>query len=271
MLNLTEAQITAAQNNDLGAIAAIISETEGLVTEAARRHSKFAGEDNATRAEDLAQEGRIAVWRALERFEGTAVAQFAAFIRQTIEGAMSDARRAEVYAGLSASAAHDFEMAMRYAGGDPFEAEKVATRADVMGPRRMSAELANAARLSWQGLQYLDAPAGVDDQGEPVTLGAQLAEEIGLPADLVESGDIERHRRKVIRTQVHGTLGRMSERMAFVLKADHGISPVPRYGEDVPDSELAADMGVDAGQVRKVRYRAQERFSALYLAGAQQW
>ncbi|MER5863797.1 sigma-70 family RNA polymerase sigma factor [Kitasatospora sp. NPDC002040] len=271
MLNLTDDQISAAKANDLSAITAIIRETEGIVTEAARRHSKFSGSEDQARAEDLAQEGRVAVWRAVERFEGETVAQFAAYIQRTIEGAITDARRADTWSGVSPRAAKDFELAMRFASGDPYAAEKLAVQADPMGDRKMSPENARACRLSWQGVEYLDAPAGTEESGEAITLGMVLAEELGMPAELVESSDRLAYRRKVVRTQVHHALGLLSDRMRHVLKADHGISPVPRYGTDVPDSTLAEDMGITAEQVQRARYRGQERFSALYLAGAKQW
>ncbi|WP_406113921.1 sigma-70 family RNA polymerase sigma factor [Kitasatospora purpeofusca] len=271
MLNLTEAQISAAKENDIDAITAIVRETEGIIAEAAQRHSKFSGDENRERAQDLAQEGRVAVWRAVSRFEGTTVDQFAAYIRRTIEGAITDARRAETWTGVCARAAKDFELALRYASGDPYAAEKLAVQADPMGDRKMSPEQARACRLAWQGVEYLDAPAGVDGEGESITLGMVLAEEIEMPADLVEAVDRSAHRRKVIRTQVHHALGLLSDRMRHVLKADHGISPVPHYGAGLPTGALAEDMGITAAQVRKARYLGQERFSTLYLAGAREW
>ncbi|MGW3229397.1 sigma-70 family RNA polymerase sigma factor [Kitasatospora sp. NPDC001095] len=271
MLNLTEDQITAAKANDLDAITAIVRETESLVTGAAHYYAKHQGEYCATRAEDLAQDGRVAVWRAIGRFEGGTVEQFAAYIRRTIDKTISDARRAEMFEGLSPSAAKDFENALRHAGGDPYAAEHIATQDDVMGARRMSPELAYAARLSWQGLDYLSAPAGTDDEGEPRTLAVKLAEEIGVPADLVEPRDIENRRQAVIRDQVHRALGRLSDRQRTVLKAGHGISPVPLYRVAEDDAELAAEMDMTPYQVQQARTKGGKRFAELYTAGATQW
>ncbi|MEW1668810.1 hypothetical protein [Streptomyces albidoflavus] len=44
----------------------------------------------------------------------------------------------------------------------------------------------------------------------------------------------------------------LSDRQRHVLKADHGIAPVERYG-DGPDAALATDMGVTPYQVRQAR------------------
>ncbi|MER6365042.1 sigma factor [Kitasatospora sp. NPDC001527] len=271
MLNVTEIQISAAKENDLDAIAAIVRATEGIVAEAASRHSKFAGSEDRTRAEDLAQEGRVAVWRAVSRFEGSTADQFAAYIRQTVEGAVTQARRAETWCGVTSRAAKDFELALRHAGGDPYAAERLAVLVDPMGDRKMSPDQARACRLAWQGLEYLDAPVATDGEGGPVTLGMVLAEELGMSSDLVTPSDRAAHRQEVIRGQVHRALGLLSDRMRHVLKADHGIAPVPQYGADVPDDVLATDMGLTPAQIQRARYCGQNRFSSLYLAGAHQW
>ncbi|MFJ8472147.1 sigma-70 family RNA polymerase sigma factor [Kitasatospora sp. NPDC094011] len=271
MLNLTDAQISAAKANDIAAITAIIGETEPIVIEAAKRHSKFGGEEDPHRAEDLAQEGRVAVWRAVERFEGTTVAQFAAYIRQTIEGVITDARRAATWVGVSPRAAKDFEMALRFASGDPYAAERLAVQADPMRDRKMTPEQARGCRLAWQGLEFLESPAGIDREGSPITLGMVLAEEVAMPEDLIEAADRAAHRRTVLRSQVHRALGGLSERQRTVVKAEFGISPVPQYGPEIPDADLAADLSITAAQVKKARYLGKERFAALYLAGAQQW
>lgn len=269
MTYLTHAQITAAKGNDLDAVSAVIRETETLVTAKARQYSGSADEHGNALAEDLAQAGRIAVWQSLAKFDGDSPAAFMAYIDRALHTALSEARRAETRPGVTPQSAKDFETALTLAGGDPYDAERVAA-SDAMGPRKMTPAHAYAARLSWLGLDYLDRPATVDD-GEPLTLAAKLERETGLAAELVTSADIASHRRTVIRNQVHKTLGALSERQRHVLKASSGITPVPEYRPGTDDDELAADLSATRYQIQQARTKGQKRFSELYRAGARAW
>ena len=104
-----------------------------------------------------------------------------------------------------------------------------------------------------------------------MTLGQLLADEIGIPADLIEGRDIATHRTRVIREQVHHALGLLSDRQRTVLKAGHGIMPLALYRTGTDDGELAEDMGVSTYQVQQARTKGQKRFAELYQAGARQW
>ncbi|MFF4408098.1 sigma-70 family RNA polymerase sigma factor [Streptomyces sp. NPDC001404] len=267
MTYLTADQIKAAKNNEIDAVTAVIAATEELVTSKARRYATGNGWTDSALAEDLAQTGRIAVWEALAKFEGETPAQFMTYLDRTLHGVLNRARWDETRQGVSRAVAETFERALTLAAGDPYEAERLATT-DALGTHKMRPDLAYAARVSWQGLVWIDIPAGEDDDGEGVTLGAALASEIGIPEDLLEPRDVETHRRKVVREQVHGTLGQLSERMRHVLKATHGISPVAQYGAGDHDDELAADMGLTPYQVQQARTKGGARFAALYLQGA---
>ncbi|GAA2781583.1 sigma-70 family RNA polymerase sigma factor [Streptomyces showdoensis] len=268
MTHLTHAQIAAAKNNDLGAITEIIRETETLISSRARYYAGSAMEHGNTLAEDLRQTGRIAVWQCIGKFEGDAPAAFMAYIDRHVNATMLETLRAETRPGVTARAAKDFESALVLAGGDPYEAERIAA-SDAMGDRRMTPEHAYAARLSWLGLDYIDRPVPCED-GETFTLAEKIERETGTPAELITPADIASHRRTVIHDQVHRTLGLLSERQRHVLKADHGIAPVGYYG-DGPDADLADDMGVTTEQVRQARKKGKARFSELYRAGARAW
>ncbi|MFI8263702.1 sigma-70 family RNA polymerase sigma factor [Streptomyces sp. NPDC085665] len=270
MVHLTEDQISRAQDNDLDAVTAVIAETEPLIASLARRYATGAGWTDESFTEDLEQVGRMAVWDAIRRFEGGTPAKFMAFARGTVIGMMTKARKEHARPGVSIDATETFEQALSMSGGDPFEAEKLAA-SDAMGKDKLSPDLAYAARLSWLGLDSLDRPAGESGDGTPVTLGQLLADEIGIPAELLESRDIARHRTKVIREQVHHALGLLSERQRHVLKAGHGILPVPLYRIGTDDAELAADMDATPYQVQQARTKGQKRFAELYTAGARQW
>ncbi|MEU7642082.1 sigma-70 family RNA polymerase sigma factor [Streptomyces sp. NPDC039016] len=269
MTHLTHAQISAAKNNDLEAVASVIRETETLVRSRARHFAGAPVENGNTLAEDLAQAGRISVWQCISTFEGETPQAFMAYIDRHVNAAMMDLLRAETRPGVTARAAKDFEAALALAGGDPYEAERLAA-SDEMGGRRMTPEHAYAARLSWLGLDYLDRPVASDD-GEPLTLAAKVERETGMPIELITSADIASHRRSVIRDQVHKTLGALSERHRHVMKAGAGISPVAEYRPGVDDDELAADMGVTRYQVQQARTKGAKRFAELYRAGARAW
>ncbi|WP_161624876.1 sigma factor [Streptomyces spectabilis] len=269
MTQLTHAQIADAKNNNLDAVSSVIRETEELVKARARRFATTAGHTDTDLVEDLAQVGRIAVWEAIGDFAGDDPAQFVAHLDRSLTRAMADARREVTRPGVSIYTAKRFEMALCQAAGDPYDAEKIAA-SDEMGTDKLTPDLARAARLSWLGLDSLDRPYNRGNFGSDYTLGDAIAQEMGVPVDLVDSADIASHRRRVIREQVHRTLGLLSERQRHVLKADHGVAPVGHYG-DQPDAVLAEDMGVTADQVKQARKYGKKRFGELYQAGARAW
>ncbi|MGW2380220.1 sigma-70 family RNA polymerase sigma factor [Streptomyces sp. NPDC001658] len=269
MTHLTHSQISAAKANDLEAVSSVIKETDSLVNARARHYAGSAMENGNTLAEDLAQAGRIAVWQCIGKFDGDTPQAFMAYIDRHVNAAMMEALRAETRPGVTARAAKDFETALVLAGGDPYEAERLAV-SKAMGDRKMTPEHAYAARLSWLGLDYLDRPVRGED-GEPLTLAVKLERETGIPAELISAADVAAHRRTVIRDQVHKTLGALSERQRHVLKAGFGIVPVALYQPGADDDELAGDMGATRYQVQQARTKGTKRFAELYRAGARAW
>ncbi|GAB2572624.1 hypothetical protein GCM10027168_01820 [Streptomyces capparidis] len=267
MIDLTEAQIAAAKDNDLKAVTAVVKATEQRIQQLAWKYATGAGRTDQTLADDLAQTGRIAVWEGLKRFKGRTVAEFFTFMDRTLKGVMSDTRKEETRHGVSRSVAAAFERALSLAGGDPYEAEWVATTKEAMGDRRLSPETAYAARLSYQGLEYLDAPRGESETGEVVTLADTLAAESGVPVDLLDPSDYARQRSKKTGLKVRKVLARLGEQQRIVLMALTGIVPVDFYGTE-RDDELAADYGIPPRQVRVVRSKAKDRFAELWLAAA---
>ncbi|MBB1251862.1 sigma factor [Streptomyces alkaliterrae] len=265
MIDLTEEQIVAAQANDLSAVAAVVEATEERVNQLAWRYATGAGRTDHALTDDLAQIGRIAVWEGLRRFNGVSVAEFFTFMDRTLKGAMSDARKRETRRGVSRSVAAAFERALSLANGDVYEAEWLATTTEAMGDRRLSAETAYAARLSYQGLEYLDAPLGESESGETVTLVDTLAADSGVPVELLEPSDYEKARRKETGVKVRRTLKRMGEQQRVVLMALTGIIPVDYYGTE-RDEELSRDYGIPLNQVRVVRSKAKDRFAELWAS-----
>lgn len=264
MLNLTDAQIFAAKNGDAEAIDAILSETEDRVTYHAYQYATSGGRTDLQLKEDLAQEGRIAVWESLSRFKGIKVSEFFAFMDRTVKGVMTDARKVETRQGVSRSAAAYFEQALSAAGGDPYEAEFLATTVEVMGDRRMTPEMAYAARLSHMGLDYLDAPLPQSDTGDYTTLGETLADKSSVPEDLLTSADVVSERSKATTKRVRETLSRLGNQQRIVLQALTGVGDVNEYGTD-HDDELAADYDLPRHRIKVIRSKGKDRFADLYL------
>jgi RNA polymerase sigma factor (sigma-70 family) len=267
MLNLTAEQIAAAKNNDAEAVTAVIRETEERVMQLARKYATTGGYTDNALMEDLAQDGRIELWQAIARFEGSEVAQFFTYIDRTLKGLMSNKRRANTRHGVSEEIAKQFEKALTIAGGDPYEAERVATDGEIMGRRRMSEEMAYAARLSWQGFDSLDTRATTDDEDE-TTYADRLVSTIGIPEDLIEPRDVTSARQSETSRNVRKTLDKMGAKAADVLRGTYGITPAPMaFGTE--NEDLLADwVGIERQLVRQTRAKGKSRFRDLYLKGA---
>ncbi|MFJ3858138.1 hypothetical protein ACIPRL_18075 [Streptomyces sp. NPDC090085] len=267
MTHFTVEQIAAAKQNDIAAVTAVIAETETLVTRRANEYANQGGRVDHALADDLAQAGRIKVWECLAKFEGVSPREFMSYIDKCLHTAMAEQRRVIRRPGVSERTARDFELAITLAGGYPYDAVRIACT-DEMGPRKMTRDRAYAALLSWLGMDSLDRPIVHEHNEVPgITLGDVVAQASGVQADLVESGDYADASRKAVREQVHRVLAKLSDRQRHVLKADHGISPVGFYG-DGPDAALAVDMGVTPYQVKQARVKGKNRFTELYVAGA---
>jgi len=261
VIDLTEQQIADAKANDLEAVTAVVKATEARVQQLAWRYASNNGRTDLDLLDDLAQIGRIAVWEGIARFAGRTVAEFFSFIDGTIQGVMTNARKTETRPGVSRAVAAEFERALSVAGGDVYEAERMVTQTEVMGARRLSPEMAHAARLSYQGVEYLDAPVKTGDHG--LTLADWLAASLEMPTELLESSDFERARRNATRDKVHGVLNMMGKQQRTVLKALTGIEPVGYYGTE-NDEELASDYGYPPKRIKIARSEGKKQFAALW-------
>ncbi|MFE9026205.1 sigma factor [Streptomyces iakyrus] len=264
MIDLSIEQITAARNNDLSAVSAVLEATEDRVQQLARRYATTGGRTDADLMDDLAQVGRVAVWEALSRFAGSTVAEFFTYVDRTVNGKLSDERKVQTRQGVSREIAALFEKALTEAAGDPYEAERLCTDADHMGRRRMSPEMAYAARLSWQGCEYLDAPVPGENANQDATIGDRIgAYEIAR----AEANDELSTRRKETIRRVHETLDLMAPEQEAVLSAEYGIGDFPCIGRD-DYRGLAEVANVAYTAVESVRDEALKNFRTLYLGGS---
>jgi RNA polymerase sigma factor (sigma-70 family) len=177
MSEITFATIEAARAKDLGAIMAVVAATESRVTlladKAARRMAQ-SGDRFADYRDEFAQVARVAMWEALERFEGNTVDSFYAFAYLTAEGALMDAVRVEKHgASVDKDAIKTLASLLDSTDGDLFEAAKLA-RALPAG-KRLSAERAEAARIAMQGSVSIDFTP--DDDDEP---GSSIAHTLAV-------------------------------------------------------------------------------------------
>ncbi|QBZ73408.1 DNA binding protein [Streptomyces phage Heather] len=265
MINLTAQQIAAAQNNDLSAVSAVIEATEERVSQLARRYATTGGRTDADLMDDLAQVGRVAVWEGLSRFNGSSVAEFFTFMDRTVSGKLSDERKTVTRQGVSRSIAAEFEKALSMAAGDPYEAERLCTLHEVMGKNRMTAETAYAARISWQGAEYLDAPVGGDGDGPTSTLADRLNDTYEIAR--AEANDELSARQRENKRRVHETLDLLPTEQEALLSAEYGIGDFPCIGAD-DYRGLAEVAGISPTAVESVRDEAVKNFKTLYLGGS---
>lgn len=269
MVELTDAQVVAAKNNDLAAVTAVVEATEERVRQIAWPHAVVLGASDPALLEELVQVGRIAVWESLSRFTGETAAQFFAFMNSTVKGKLSDERRKQTRQGVSATASARFEMALSLCDGKPFEAEKyVADRAH-MHDRALSPDLALAARLSWQGQEPLslrdgEVCAGVDGS---IRMGG-LSTEVGLPDDLIEPRDIISAERRIVIERVRETLDTLPDAQETALSAHYGIGDYPDFGSADDARGIAELLDVPVAAVDSLLEHAHQSFRTAYLGGS---
>lgn len=262
---LTAETIADAKANNLTAVTEIIEFTEPHVQRWAWRITSSA--DHTDLREDLMQIGRIAVWESIAAFDGATPGEFMTFCERNALGKMSVTRQKETRQGVSRAIAAQFEKALSLAGGDPYKAEKLAQDNTAMSNRRMSPEMAHAARMAWQGSISLETPTGTED-GD-ATLGDLIADTMEIPVELVTPDDITRYQREQKRRAVHRTLSHMTMRRRDIIRADFGFDDSTYFGgDDVQDDELAAQMGITVANLSVTRGKAMRQFRELYLAGA---
>ena len=217
---MNETQISAALEGDLEAATAILRSLDRLIRARARSIDR-------QHAEDLAQEGRAALWESLSRFAGDSVGEFVVFAERTVTGAMMDAHCAIRYPGISEDEAKLWRSAYKRANGNADEAERLMCSGELKW--RMSAETAKAVRAAVSPVEAL-----------PDELGAQ-------PSAEASEG------RSAGRVAV--VLASVGEQQRAVLEMTYGIG---QYGR-MSDAEIAATLGIPKGHVAAARSKALRR------------
>ncbi|MEU3995572.1 sigma-70 family RNA polymerase sigma factor [Streptomyces fungicidicus] len=220
---MESAQVAAALEGNQNAITGILRELDRLIRSRARRIDRL-------HAEDLAQEGREALWRSMSRFTGGSVGQFVVFAERTVTGAMMAAHCQWRYAGISLEEAKLWRSAVKRADGDFPEAERLLRSGELAW--RASAETAKAVKAAVSPIEALS---------EELTYEA--------PAESSE-GDTERSSGRVA-----WMLLTLPDQQRTVLEMTYGIG---KYGR-MTDSEIAASLGIPKGHVASARSKALKR------------
>jgi hypothetical protein len=162
---LTLAQIRSAQSNDLAGIAAVVAEMDSRLDRLAAQTAGTMATNPARYADyvaDFRQDASVALFEALPRWEGDSVDDFRAFVYRSVAAELKAKAHAERNAGVDRDALSIFKAMVERANGDVYEAERLAQSVPPAG-KRLSADRARAARISWQGTKSLSAPLG--DEG----------------------------------------------------------------------------------------------------------
>ncbi|MFC9191416.1 sigma-70 family RNA polymerase sigma factor [Streptomyces cyaneofuscatus] len=274
---LTIDQVYAAQANDLGAIGAVLDAMQGRINSladiAARRMTENGMRFDEHR-DDLRQDAALAMFEALPRFVGNDVDTFFGFMWSTIEETLKDKVRAIRNPGVDKDAVKVFAAMLEKAGGDLYVAEKFAQTVPPKG-RRLSADRAAAARMTWVGPKSLDAPArstlySYEDDSQVActrSLEAELAATLGVPDDLVTSADLSAEERREKIAMVNGILDTLSPQQRAVVRHSFGIGGDTCYGYgDESDNEgMAAELGMKPAHVPPARTKGMRNFAAKWI------
>ncbi|AUG87306.1 RNA polymerase sigma factor [Streptomyces phage Rowa] len=277
---LTLDLIRDAQANGLEGTSAVLSAMEGRIgklADAAARRMSQNGLSFEDYREDFRQDAALAMFEALPRFNGDTVDSFFGFMWTTIEDVLKDKVRDARNQGADKDALKVFASMLEKADGDLFLAEKFAQTVPPKG-RRLSADRAQAARLSWQGAISIDTPAvringvsaGSASQGEyeaAYNWSENLASSLGIPEDLITPEDITAEENRQKHAIVNAILDAMGENQARALRHSYGIGGVSCYGTgDAGDLEgLAAELGLTPIQARDARTKGHKAFAKRYI------
>lgn len=267
--SLTMEQITAAQNNDLAAIEAVVSAMETRIQTVSMAEARRLQRDSAYYSDEFAQEARIAVWEALPRFTGTTVDDFFGFMHKTVCGVLKETASAERNPGADRDALKVFAAWVKRCEGDAAMAEKMCQTVPPEGGRRLGRDRAHAARLAWQATSSLDSMLGGEEgESDGCTYANLLASNLGIPEEFITAGDIAAEDKRQNVAIVRAVLDSMGEQTANVLRGSFGIAPMMYYGHargDNGDIELAEFLGMTEKQVKTGRAKGYMAFAKRYV------
>lgn len=254
---ITIEDVRAAQDNDMAALTRISEYIDGAVTRMASNVARSSGV--GADADDLAQEGRIAVWQALPKFRGDTVDEFVSFAYRTAKRAMLVTRQEENAPGLPEYAATVFSAMLTRTHGDHELARELAQTLPPKG-QRLSKEAAWSAYAAFNTEVVPEGSTYDNDPGGWARLEWLYAAH-GVPADLVTASDITKEAQRERAAIVHAVLNSMTDLMNEVLRGTYGIE----RPEIADIDELADALGLDRASVRRARSKGHASFAKRYI------
>lgn len=260
---LTMDQIRAAADKDIDATAAVSAATESRVVNLARKAALGdPGTDrHAEYVEEFSQVGRIVVWESVSRFKGDNVHSFFAFICTTVEAALKDAAREAAFPGAPTDALKTLMSMMGRAYGDAHLAAKLAQTVPPAG-KRLSADLAEAARVSYMASASLSVPSPYGEWSDMFT------SDYGVPDDLVTAEDRSREDRRIKHAVVGSILDTMGEGQAKAVKHSFGIHGYQDFGHGQGNCDLqglADALGVSMNAAKVAKSKGMQSFAKRYI------
>lgn len=250
---ITMDDITAAQSNDMGAITRVCGHVEQTVLNLARNiHAK----GSSVEIDDLAQEGRLAVWQALPRFTADTVDAFTGFAYRTALTAMRGHAQADRFSGVSQFTADVYAAMVKKSNGDHEVARELSQTLPPKGQRLSR----NAAWAAYSAFNTEPAFILNESGGSEQALD-RLSQTHGVPDDLVTAEDKTRDARSERGTIVRAVLDSMTDLMNEVLRGTYGIE----RPEIADIDELADALGLDREAVRRARSKGHTSFAKRYI------
>ncbi|WP_333731743.1 hypothetical protein [Streptomyces sp. IBSBF 3010] len=271
---LTLDLIRDAQANGLEGTSAVLEAMTGRIeklSDAAARRMTTNGMSFEDCREDFRQDAAVALFEALPRFEGDSVDVFYGFMWRTIEDRLKDKVREARNQGADEDAVKVFASMLERADGDVYLAEKFAQTVPPKG-RRLSADRAQAARMSWQGTLALDYRPNITDEPKVYDktvngMADALASSLGIPEDLITADDLTSEERRQKHAIVNAILDSLSPQQRSVIVHSFGIGGASEFGYgDASDNEgMAALLGMVAKHIPPARSKGMRNFAAKYI------
>ncbi|MFD7776618.1 sigma factor [Streptomyces sp. NPDC059753] len=236
-IEITDAQITAAQAGDQDEMWAIVQAFDPMMTNIIRQSAPSA---SAVDVEDLLQEARAVLIQHVHDYDSeSSTAALSSFVYRAVRRTVQ-----ETHVSMTSTITVEPGAALRvkralWEHSGNVEAAWASVSAEAVGSRNsMSRERFMATVEGLASTESLDAPAGGEDgDGSSLTLADVLADPTTQVTDPIERRDLARW----LMTQIPA-------RQALALRAFYGVHMTQQE-----DRQTCADLGVSGAALRQLR------------------